>query len=53
LENQEKVIEYLQKSAESCDCPVLPSIMRDAQFDDMRSNPRFMENEHKINILEN
>jgi hypothetical protein len=27
LENQEKVIEYLQKSVESCDCPVLPSIM--------------------------
>jgi hypothetical protein len=31
----------------------LPSIMRDAQFDDMRCDPRFMEIEHKMNIPEN
>jgi len=27
--------------------------MRDAQFDDMRCDPRFMEIEHKMNIPEN
>jgi len=50
LGDKEKAIEYLQKSFETRDYLVLPVILPDRIFDDIRSDPRFEEIVEKMNL---
>ena len=50
LGDQERAMEYLQKSVESRDSPNLPLLVREGMFDDLRSDPRFKDIVRKINL---
>lgn len=50
LGDRGRVIEYLQKSVESHDFPVLPGDISFEAYDDLRSDPRFQDIVRKMNL---